>query len=45
MIPYLTAALSIAVFVFVFTLPWSNQVEGNHYQHTEVCTGLMKQDT
>ena len=36
MVPYLTAALSIVVFALVLALPWSNTVEGNHYQHTEI---------
>ncbi|WP_114787677.1 hypothetical protein [Vibrio tetraodonis] len=36
MIPYLTLICSVIAFLFVLALPWSNQVEGNHYQHTEV---------
>ena len=36
MIPYLTAALSVLVFAFVLSLPWSSEIEGNHYQHTEI---------
>ncbi|MBU2898622.1 hypothetical protein [Vibrio hepatarius] len=36
MTPYFTITLSIIVFAFVLSLPWSSQIEGNHYQHTEI---------
>lgn len=36
MIPYISVTCSIALFIFVLALPWSNQIEGNHYQYSEL---------
>ncbi|MCG9680278.1 hypothetical protein L1D31_19900 [Vibrio sp. Isolate23] len=36
MIPYLTLVIAAIVFSTVLSLPWSNRIEDNRYQHSEI---------
>ncbi|ANW24404.1 hypothetical protein BA953_09330 [Vibrio coralliilyticus] len=43
MIPYLTLIIATIIFSIVLNLPWSNRIEDNRYQHSEIHIQLDNQ--